>query len=193
MTQERRRYFRVADQVGLVWRRLADGESWEARQPLQASDVLMRLENEISALFESLRSTQPAVLEILELFNRKINLALSLDTRKEQEQLMARIKPVSLSACGIAFTASEPVPVGARLAMQLTLFPGNITLDLMGTVVARDQHSGREDEPWVIRADFGNIDSERQEILIQHVIRAQSRELRARREAREAGKSPDGA
>ncbi|RMF15043.1 MAG: hypothetical protein D6758_10405 [Gammaproteobacteria bacterium] len=191
MSDERRRYFRVADQVGLVWRQLADDEPWEHGRTFEASDVLMRLENQISALFESMRTSQPAVLEVLELFNRKINLALSLRVN-EGDEPMTRLKSVSLSACGIAFTSDRPVPVGARLAMQLTLFPGNVTLPLLGAVVARDQHGGTDEEPWVIRADFTGIDAEHQEVLIQHVIRAQGRALKARREAREAGRPVPG-
>ena len=102
---------------------------------------------------------------------------------------------VSLSACGIAFWTQEAIPLGSELKLEVTLLPSHLHLALGGVVIDcfdnfRATEELAEDGRYLLRIDFKNMEDELQEVLIQHVLKCQSRDLRERREARE--KKPAG-
>ncbi len=189
---ERRRYFRVTDEVGLACRLMPEapvpGASPMDRRFAEAE--MLKLESAVVSTLETLRASQPAVHELLELFNRKINLALSLgkSLAGDDEGAPLRHHEVSLSACGIGFKAASAWPVGSLLQLDMMILSSNLRLRLATVVVGCEQVSEPHETPlWLVRGDFVNMEEEVQEMLVQHVMKRQSVELRRRREARERG------
>ena len=187
--QERRRYFRIVDQVAIGYRRLSDEEGAVTGIGINSpAALIVQLENQISASLETLRSAQPQVHELLELFNRKINLVLSLDeaiSEPESEQ-KKRSQQVNISACGIAFPSHEQLQPNDKILLDLTLFPSNVCLKLIAVVIGSDLlEEPIGDDAYIIRADFVEITSNEQEVLVQHVIKRQTLQLKERREARQ--------
>ncbi|MBK8970517.1 MAG: hypothetical protein IPM37_03815 [Hahellaceae bacterium] len=191
--RERRRFFRVTDEIGLKYA-LATAESLAAR-PLDPDSKLkvdvLALEGQIRASIELLKSHGNPVVKTLELMNRKLNLLLADEIPTTIEEKESVVCSASLSACGIAFWADDTFDVGTELKLELTLLPSHLHLGLNGIIVESlvrseaDSNEPVEAGHYLLRIDFRDIQEEQQEVLIQHVLKCQSRDLRLRREARE--------
>lgn len=142
----------------------------------------------ISESLAKIRSNNPVLTEVLELFNRKINLALSIDEKRLHNVDAAEksMKDVNLSACGIAFPVEDSIAVGAALLLDMTLLPSFINLNLKAQVIGASPLTEAEGaDKYILRVDFLELSDVEQELLVQHVIRCQALALKARREARE--------
>ena len=187
--QERRRYFRITDQVAITYRLLNDTDDAATGVNMNTpTAMIVQLENEITTSLEILRSVQPQVHQLLELYNRKINLVLSLDDTLSEpiSDQVKRSQQVNISACGIAFPSDEQLQPNQKILMDLTLFPSNLSLKLVAVVIG----SNLLDEPigedcYMTRADFMDITNNEQEALVQHIIKRQTMQLKERREAQQ--------
>ncbi len=180
---ERRRYFRVSDNVAIRYKVVGEDERI-GQQSLVEEDSLTMLENKISAALEPLRSSNPHLLEVLNLFNQKINLF-----SQNNEELGASLKGpqqlVNLSACGIAFPVNEQLDLNQQILLDLTLYPSNIPLRLAASVIGCEVDASNNAEAgYLLRADFLDLSVADQEVLVQHVMRCQNTQLRRAREAR---------
>jgi len=185
--EERRRYFRVTDLVGLRYRYLSAGETDLAvqAQPTSLKSLLSQMENAIATDLAIIKQSQPEIHNILDLFNQKINLAfghgLAQESDEEIEQSTSACQ-VNLSACGIAFPVDEAVGLNQHIHVELTLYPSNSRLQLLAAVIAcealDEMHDGKS---WVMRADFVNLSEVDQEMLVQHVIKRQVQLLKGQR------------
>ncbi|MCB0386018.1 MAG: PilZ domain-containing protein [Bdellovibrionales bacterium] len=198
---ERRRYFRVTDQVLMSYQVVNDlsvkaytrgGASGGAVRNAQALQALNQIEEKLAQRMIKLQSDHPELAEIVSLLNQKINLLVEGKEREsEGTEQDKRALNVNVSACGIAFPAEESLKVGSLLVLQMTLTLSYITLSLSAQVVGVDPLSGGLDtgggESFLIRADFVEISEVDQELLVQHVLKRQSEQLKALREARERG------
>ncbi len=194
--KERRRFFRITDQVTLMYRlKTEDSEALPQKGVQPAADIL-GLEQQIQAAIERLRGTGEAAVPVLELLNQKINRLWNLPVDHEASEGEPSIVDVSLSACGIAFPTDHYVEIGAELDMSITLMPEHVRLRLEGVVVNRDEFgedysldTENATSPssaaanYLLRVDFTELRDDDQEVLIQHVLRCQTRALKQRRES----------
>ena len=187
--QERRRYFRIADQVAISYRELNDADDVATGINVSSpAALIVQLENQITASLEALRSVQPQVHQLLELYNRKINLVMSLDESLSEStsNQVKRSQQVNISACGIAFPSHEQLRSNQKILMDLTLFPSNVSLKVVAVVIGcdlLDEPIG--DDCYITRADFVDITNNEQEVLVQHVIKRQTAQLKELRETRQ--------
>lgn len=183
---ERRRYFRVTDLVGLNYRFLSEGERELAlaSQPTSLNTLMASMEEEIIVILQSLKLQNPELHRLMELYNNKINLAFGhgLADMDKASGTSMRACQVSLSACGIAFPCAEKADLNQSIALDITLYPSNLRLQLMATVISCDDHEDGA-EPYLVRANFENLADHDQELLVQHVIKRQAHQLKDQREA----------
>jgi c-di-GMP-binding flagellar brake protein YcgR len=187
MQNERRRYFRVTDLVGISYRFLTENESELAAQaqPASLKHLLGQIEDQINVVLQSLRYREPDIHQVLELFNQKINLAFGhgLADRDQELGQSMRACRVNISASGIGFPSPEPAHLNQHIELDLTLFPSNIRLHLIAAVIACEEFEAPEDDNrYLLRADFVNISDADQELLVQHVIKRQATQLKELRE-----------
>lgn len=186
---ERRRYFRVADQLLIGYSVVPEEEMPAKIRHSPDITAIGKLDNLIAESLSRVRVQNPSVAEVLELFNRKINLTLSLDEKRLQtiSAVEKGVKEVNLSACGIAFPVLDALSIGCQLHLDITLLPSYINLSVEAQVIACAKHQHPEDgDDYLVRVDFLNLSDVDQELLVQHVIKCQTQELKARREARES-------
>jgi len=179
--QERRRYFRVDDEVAMTLTPMLEeygGDNVrEAAQDMQ-EQVLASLEIQLRQTLADIRSKLPEVAHGLDLINQKINLIHNHDAA---QQHTPQVKPVSLSACGIAFTWPEAFAVGTRVQLHLFLLPMHHLVKTEAQVVGVEANEDVDDgEPFILRLDFVSMTGMYQEILIQHVVQRQTVHLRRR-------------
>jgi hypothetical protein len=177
----RRQYYRVQDQVGLEFRRIAQGQ--EIRD-LFEDQVTLGLHQELRRIDQDVRQ------QLAALADRDRNLAFLLKSLNYKLDTLARImafeqKPlqpeqwhrVTLSEGGVAFTADENtlkpgLEIGDKLALRLTLLPELQRILVQGEVVEFADEAG---QPQIHVAFAGLTDSDRQAIA-RHVLRVQARE-----------------
>lgn len=189
MTTERRKYFRIQD-FALVKYRVVQNDMLEYERHSvylnqikveNARAALFGIETNLQVVLEGIRRSDPPFVEALELINRKINLlerVISLETTplETDAHLEHEPKEINLSGGGMAITAEHPLAVGANLAIDLVLLPDNDPMRIFGKVV----HSRTIDgENYSISIAFDDIRQDDQDRLVQHVLRRQSKELRA--------------
>lgn len=196
MTTERRQYFRIQDTALVKYRVIQDHMLDLERRGVYLNQI--KLENARAALFgletnlqevlEKVRPAEPLVVEALELINRKINLlerVVSLERAPSEDGGLLEHEPreINLSGGGMAIKADSPISAGANLTIDLVLLPDNDPMRIFGSVVDCREQDGLH----TISIAFEEIRQEDQDRLIQHVLRRQTAELRAQRQAVHAG------
>ncbi|MFT7110598.1 MAG: hypothetical protein ACI843_002267, partial [Psychrobacter glaciei] len=96
--EERRRYFRIDDEVALSFTLLEDEKQGDAEDLNQ--EFHMSLEVQIRHAMADLRSQNSKVAHVLDLINQKINL---LRSAEEKDGSAPVLIGANLSACGVAF------------------------------------------------------------------------------------------
>ena len=190
MSEERRRYFRITDNVGIAYRRLTDEELnahetilGEPLQPLsRLSDINRQLDNLISQIGQE----NPLLSQVVKLLDQKVNgIIYQMELEAELVQNIAyKVKEANLSACGIAVELDDDLKKSDRLVMELTLGSERSPI-VTGAVVIACQKGG-EDGRQYVRLDFFGMSHGDQEKLIQHMVKRQSALLRESRQPQES-------
>ena len=188
---DRRRYFRIDDEVLLAYRILKDDELGEFRRgTLRArirresvQELLFHLDTRFETLNEKLKALDPTVREAIEIMDRKLNLlerwALQHNDDNNSASPVHQLVKANLSACGLAMTTSEAVEVGQHIALDLILLPDYDQLELVSKVV-----SVREEEsphPYVVGIEFVDLREDDRDLIARHVMRRQTTDLRETR------------
>ncbi len=187
---ERRRYFRINDQVALGYAKLRSDAALVSERALLSLGARMdSLQNELRHELTVIADESPRLGRALQLLDRKLDLVVEmLDVRTLAEQESLSLEEVNLSASGISFPADEWFVPGERLLVTLVLPPDSQHVRLVARVVAYD----KEGEGHRVRADFENPTQIDRDVLVQHVLRCQSVELRRRREGQKDPSDADG-
>lgn len=186
--EERRRFFRVTDLVGLKFKVLDDGETELAiqAQPTSLKSLLASMETEISSSMAILKNAQPEIHKVLDLLNQKLNLAFGhglLANDADDVDGATQACQVNLSACGIAFPVCGSIALNQHISLELTLYPSNVRMQLLAACIACEElPEVQEGNTHLVRADFVGMSDLDHEALVQHVIKRQVQELKESRE-----------
>lgn len=180
MKEERRRFFRINDTVGVAYRILTE-EEVEAngkteKQPTNMFSLLANYETELNNQLADLKTKQPAVEKVLALMNKKLNCLINHFEMETSvvERLVHEFRDVNISACGIAFVAEGELPIDQDVSLDIVLQPEERHIFTYGKVIGSDAH---EDGAYV-RINFYGMSDLDQEFLIQHIVQRQGSQLR---------------
>ena len=185
--QERRRAFRVDDEVHLDFQ-LLDEETEEgplAHDALQTCRALMQL-RELSVqsghLLANIRKQHSEIAQFLALLDKKIDAVAQIaGALSFGDQIQPNAK-INLSASGMAFTHHSAIPVPQRLAIRLVLFPNMLCIQPRGRVVyCREQPQASSQHRYRIGVEFEPLAEQEQDMLIRHLLERQSAERRRER------------
>jgi hypothetical protein len=189
---ERRRFFRIDDRLRLSVRRLPDDQGKaQSAGDLRSSDIMLEMDRRIAAIINAARVQAPAVAELAEMLNRKVNHVIdTLELRDELARRAAfREHEVVISACGLGLETRERFEPDERVVIELLFSPDDTELRILARVVrcttqAEDRH--------LLFVDFVGINPGDQEFLIQYIVRRQSALLQRLREERESAARAEG-
>ena len=198
--QERRRYFRVMDQVGLRVSLVADGALMEdGNKPLLTPEQrLVKVNSAINKNLSALKKKDETLATLLGLLNHKMDLLVtdlekSVSHEGASDSHTFKVCEANISACGIAFPYSRELQKAQNLSLHIKLFPSEEVVNPVAMVVGcerRDAFSADlsdkekaelREMPYWVRANFEDISAVEQELLAQHVIQKQTNELAGRR------------
>ncbi len=181
--QERRRFFRLDDQVVLDFKPLSEEQykTWQKQNKVgkKSRDLL---EKEIGNLMHKVKSQNSDLGRLLELLNQKLNQISSQTANNAPIDVPHISDPegltrINLSACGMSFQASKPYKSGEYVLLSMILKPSNTPVSLAGQIVAVDVVENSK-KPYKVRINFPDIQDAEQELLIQHLFQLQSKQLK---------------
>lgn len=180
MTDERRRFFRIDDEAEISFKTITEEEyqAWESGQRDEEGEKLAKLEAELSMTLAHLKSQQPQLAKICELLNQKINFVMDSNSKTHGFIDNGELKPINLSACGIAFHTDQHIPKDENILLQLKLKPSNVTIVTTGKVIGAGLTNGKN----IVRVDFQDLGGGNQDLLMQHLFQVQSRKLKKQRD-----------
>lgn len=186
-TQERRRFFRLDDQVTLDFKPLSEEKykSWQEQNRLNKNNLNL-LDKEIGDLMHKVKSKNSDLGRILELFNQKINRLNTqcLEHHGEEAPSVSNqegLTRINLSACGMSFQSESSYKTGEYLLLSMLLKPANTPMSLAGQVIGVEQIPD-SNKPFKIRINFPDIQEAEQELLIQHLFQLQTNHLKREQE-----------
>ncbi|MCB1875763.1 MAG: PilZ domain-containing protein [Chromatiales bacterium] len=186
---ERRRYFRVDDVVSLNFsvipadsltaciERLERGP--ESSFTLPAS--LAAISQELRGNMEKIEQLNPTIAAYLRGLDRKIDL-LSTVILKQQNEAPHVSRAVNLSAVGMAFRTEQALELDALLELKLLLYPSLTGILTYGKVIKCVHEPGIDpDFPQRVAVEFAYMRDHDRDLLINHVVQCQYRQLQERR------------
>lgn len=177
MTDEKRRYFRINDTIGLTYESLDKSEHPDSEP--ESADIWAAMSDQdtkIEKLLQEVAKTSPAVADLARALNQKLERIINhrmIDHRKIESRTNKSIK-VNISACGLSFASDVPAQINERLSLALELIPGQKKVELKGVVVGCEAR--RSGFYW--RVNFYGVKPAVQEVLIQHIVQRQSAQLK---------------
>ena len=183
---DRRRFFRIDDRLRLAVRRVPVADEGVGKGgDLRADEFLAGIDRGIAAIIAAARVQAPAVGELAQLLNRKLDYVIERLGQLEVSRAGAPLAEheVSISACGIGLQSAERYEAGETLQVELMLPPDDTRLCVPARVVrCRDAAPGT----WRLQLDFAGMRHDEQEQLIQFIVRRQGQFLQGLREQRDA-------
>ena len=179
MTQEKRRFFRINETIGLRYKLLDKTSDPVDDAAADVLELVSQQDEKIEKLLLELNDESPKVAELIRVFNQKLERIvgqLVMDSHLVG-RIASRVREVNISACGIGFVCDDQVADGSRLELELELFPDNNIIKTKGLLVACD----RTESGYFWRVDFYDMRQASQEALIQHIVRRQSAQLKSNR------------
>ena len=176
---DRRRYFRIDDEVILGYR------PYNPDQPAWASgehaflNTLREVDGELNTLINTLWQDNPTAARIAGLLNKKINAFVDKDglLAEQQRALKTRHIEVNLSGSGIGFHCDEQFEPGQQLEVFLTLNPSNMMLPMIGNVINCIPVDERNSSYWVTLDYSDNNPKVIHEQLISHIVQRQNTQI----------------
>lgn len=187
-TQERRRFFRLDDQVTLDFKPLSKEQysSWQEQNRFNRNNVDC-LEKEINDLTHKIKSQNSDLGRLIELLNQKINTLKCLQNSESATIDVPNITKkegltgINLSACGMSFQSEKQYDTNEFLLLTMILKPSNTQISLAGQVI-KSEKTSLQDKPFKIRINFPDIQEAEQELLIQHLFQLQTKKLKREHE-----------
>ena len=193
--EERRNYCRIDDTVRLSVRRVDPGE---------LDRLLDQLDHNLAGNFTVMSSlaaiTAQVTMGLRRIENRDADLAAYLRAidhkievigrafiAQEPEFLAEQAVPANLSAGGMCVGVDELYQPGELLEIRMLLFPSFTGLMIYGTVIdTAEAEAGNDGVPSrfkrTARIEFSHIRESDRELLIRHLLRRQSSQLRDQHE-----------
>jgi len=175
MTRERRRYYRINDEVSL------------AVEPISKTDIDARLEdfwknehafsirNNYNFQIEQhiadrhkIESKMPELGRYLAVLEKQIERLTNKLTADDNDHAMT-LKSVNLSAQGIAYCDDQIPEQDAAVELKLKLLPSGLRLVIIARVVLVEKDQGQDQGKYRVSLDFEHLHEADREILIKHV------------------------
>ena len=190
---ERRSFFRIDDTVRLSLGRVPAEELAGRLDRLDRGldgnftvmSSLAAITAEMTVGLRRIEKRDPDLATYLRAVDQKIELIGRALIAQEPELSAETAVPVNLSAGGMCVGVDEAFEAGALIEVRMLLFPAFTGLVIYGTVVesspaAAEKARGRYRH--LARIEFTHIREQDRELLIRHLLRRQSAQLRDQQE-----------
>lgn len=190
MSDERREYFRINDNIYLKLRVVNEDEAQrpleekraEEDSPANLSLTLQSLTGQSANLLAGIRKSQPDIAHYLSLLEKRIELISRMVMGDHQGKSIEPNAHVNLSAGGISFSSDHALAPGTLLEMEIILFPSHIHIQTYGRVSYCKPDREKTTQRFSVGIDFTRISDMAREALVKHTLELQSARLRQAKE-----------
>lgn len=190
--QERRRFFRIDDEIYLEYRPLSEEEYQQrlqqppgARQDSSTLALQLHgLTSQSSSLLAQIRKRDPEVGQYLTIIDRKLELLARALLGSQLGHINGPNHKVNLSGNGIAFFSTEQLTPDSKLELRLMLFPDHTVINCVGRVVHCTAARDEAPQPYRVGVEFTHLAEMARDALVRHTLELQSARLRREREQR---------
>jgi hypothetical protein len=189
MSDERREYFRIDDEVVLQFR-LIDADELEplvqrieAHVPdrFTAASSFAATSRQMAHVMHKVQHQSPELARCLQAIDQKLNLLARLFVSEEIDIEEQPTQEVIISAGGIAFRSRQEIGIGSLLEMRIVLFPSLIGILNISRVVDCERLDDNDGQfSWQITATYEHLRESDRELLVRHIMNRETR-LRAER------------
>jgi hypothetical protein len=172
MSAERRRYYRIDDEVMIAVSPLAKQRIDDHLEDFWANQHAFSIRNNLNVEIEQqladrhkIENKLPELGRYLAVLEKQIGHLTDQLISDDAEQPMTR-KIVSLSAQGIAYFDDQPLPVDELVELKLTLLPSGMRLVIIARVVKIEKDPDLDGPR--ISLEFEHLHEADREILIKH-------------------------
>ena len=186
-SDNRRRYFRIVDSLGVSYRLIESDkkDDGDSEKNINTLSILNHHNTLIQSQLEAVESKAPEVAALVDLINKKIDallMVLELDNLMSQHACH-RVDEASISASGIAFPIDEPLAPNGLIEIDMLLRPSAKHVVAIGQIVSCERIPN--DEAYYLRVEFTEMTDTNREILIQHIVQRQGVLLRTLKDMEE--------
>ena len=183
---ERRQYYRIDDSAIFTYRVIDKEEDiLQTDQKVSAAFEMIELFGQMN---QQMRGTLGRITEhsadiasYLKSLDSKIELLAQMSLFKDNQSGLEPRRQINLGAGGLAFGSDEKLKQGTLIAMDMILSTDLLCLHLSGGVIqVSEQKDG--DYPYRVSVGFTDITESEVDLIIKHIMRIQSEQLRAKRE-----------
>jgi hypothetical protein len=187
MSDERREYFRIADEIALDYRLIKQGEVDELIERMQsrlvdrftAASSFAATSRQMAHVIHKVQSDSPELARCLQALDQKLNMIAQLFVSEEMDLEEQPTRQVNLSAGGVAFRAQHELPVGSLLELRMVLFPSMVGVLTISRVI----HCERSDDdksqfPWQVAVEYEHLRETDRELLVRHIMSKETERLR---------------
>ncbi len=179
--QERRRFFRINDEVALSYRLLSkdemsnsSGSTTAQRAPTSLANELEKM-NEVSRIhFRHVEKESQDVARYFSFIEAKINLLAHHLMIGSDELFVKTTQPVNLSGSGVSFTVEEALNVGDYIEIKFILTPSLASIKTFSNVVSCEA----EGDQFRVAAEYSQLSDDDRDLLIRHVVKKQMNDIR---------------
>jgi len=191
--KDRRNFFRIDDTVRMSLRRVPP-EELEKRLDRHEHDLagnftvlssLTAITAQMTAGLRRIENRDPDLAAYLRAIDQKIEVIGRAFIAQEPDLVAEVAVPVNLSAGGMCAGVEEHYEPGTELEIRMLLFPSFTGLMIYGSVVECSPAEGGDASAGfqhLARIEFSHIREQDRELLIRHLLRLQSNQLRDRQE-----------
>ena len=188
MSEERRRYYRIDDELELGCSTIAEDQLDDRLEDFWSNEHAFSIRNNYNYEIEQhiadrhrIETKMPELARYLKVLEQQIERITDKLIDDEFEDSMLR-QTVSLSAQGLAFSSDTTLPRGELVELKLKLLPSGLRLVIIARVILVDTESGQDRDGYRISLDFEHLHEADREILIKHIHGKQMEKLSSAQE-----------
>jgi len=178
--QERRRFFRIDDELALSYRVIHSDEV-NVDESITAEDTPASLANELEKMnevsrihFRHVEKESPEVARYFSFIEAKINLLAHHIMMGSDDLFVKTTQPVNLSGSGVSFTTDSELNVDSCVEVKFILRPSLASIKSLAKVVS----CRPSDEKFTIAVEFTQLSDDDRDLLIRHVVKKQMNDIR---------------
>jgi PilZ domain len=178
---ERREYYRFEESLMMSYVIQSDQQNSEAQaanqQAMDLLDEFSLMTQQIKTSLSRVSNRSPEITSCFKILDSKINLLAQTFLNQDKKNSLTQHK-ANISAGGISFDADEEISVDSILILELVLPPELHVLKIKAKVINCSENK-TDKQAYLISSKFVETNDVTQDIIVRHIMRCQSDQLRA--------------
>ena len=190
MSEERREYFRIDDEVALDYRLISPSEAELLREKIKSRVVdrftvassFTATSRQMTHVIHKVQNQSPELARCLQAIDQKLNMIAQLFVSEEMDLHQQSTREVNLSAGGISFRSQQKIRIDSLLELRMVLFPSLVGILTVSRAVQCERvNDANLKFPWQISVVYEHLRESDRELLVRHIMSKETQQLRSRR------------